>query len=99
MCCFITAYMVKDGALAWRAYSTGNDQEALIGKDFNTANPHYSALSVYADVNGGNKTGSSFKALNKDQLKYPEKDLGIRTWLKPQARLEGWQTGGGPSWG
>lgn len=97
--CHISAYMVKDGALAWRAYSTGNDQDVLIGKDFNAANPHYSALSVYADVNGGNKLGGSFKPLNKDQLKYPEKDLGVRTWLKPQARLEGWQTGGGSTWG
>jgi PQQ-dependent dehydrogenase (methanol/ethanol family) len=97
--CHITAYMVKDGALAWRAYSTGSDQDVLIGKDFNTDNPHYSALSVYADVNGGNKLGGSFKPLNKDQLKYPEKDLGIRTWLKPQARLAGWQTGGGATWG
>jgi len=97
--CYISAYMIKDGALAWRAYSTGSDQEALIGADFNKDNPHYSALSVYQDVNGGNKIGGSFKALTKDQLKFPEADLGIRTWLKPQARKEGWQTGGGPTWG
>lgn len=97
--CHITAYMLKDGALAWRAYSTGSDAEALIGKDFNTDNPHYSALSVYADVNGGNKQGGSYQMVSKDKLMYPEKDLGIRTWLKPQARAEGWQAGGGPTWG
>jgi PQQ-dependent dehydrogenase (methanol/ethanol family) len=97
--CHISAYMVKDGALAWRAYSTGSDKDVLIGKDFNTDNPHYSALSVYADVNGGNKQGGSYQIVSKDQLKYPEKDLGIRTWLKPQARLAGWQTGGGATWG
>lgn len=97
--CYITAYNIKDGALVWRAYSTGPDEEMLIGKDFNQDNPHYSALSVYEDVNGGNKLGGSFKALSKDQLKYPEANLGVRTWLKPQARKDGWQNGGGPTWG
>ncbi|MDR2220496.1 MAG: PQQ-binding-like beta-propeller repeat protein, partial [Methylobacillus sp.] len=55
--CFLAAYNIKDGSLAWKAYSTGPDAEVLIGKDFNKDNPHYSALSVYQDVNGGNKQG------------------------------------------
>ncbi|MDR2220626.1 MAG: PQQ-binding-like beta-propeller repeat protein, partial [Methylobacillus sp.] len=55
--CYMSAYNIKDGSLAWRAYSTGPDAEVLIGKDFNKDNPHYSALSVYQDVNGGNKQG------------------------------------------
>ena len=97
--CFIAAYYIKDGSLAWKAYSTGPDSETLIGKDFNAANPHYSALSAYENVNGGNKEGGSFTALTKDQLKFPEPDLGIRTWLKPQALQDGWQHGGGPVWG
>ena len=97
--CFIAAYNIKDGSLAWKAYSTGPDSETLIGKDFNASNPHFSALSSYQDVNGGNKEAGSFKALTKDQLKFPEADLGLRTWLKPQANQDGWQHGGGPVWG
>jgi PQQ-dependent dehydrogenase (methanol/ethanol family) len=97
--CYLTAYNLKDGSLAWRAYSTGPDAEMLIGDDFNSANPHFNALSVYEDVNGGNQEGGSFKNLALDKIKYPEKELGIRTWLKPQAIKEGWQNGGGPTWG
>ncbi|HEY9210940.1 MAG TPA: PQQ-binding-like beta-propeller repeat protein, partial [Methylotenera sp.] len=97
--CHITAYNIKDGALVWRAYSTGSDKDVLIGDDFNKDNPHFSALSLYEDVNGGNKVGGSFNALSKDKLKFPEKDLGIRTWLKPQARKDGYQNGGGATWG
>jgi lanthanide-dependent methanol dehydrogenase len=97
--CFIAAYNLKDGSLAWKAYSTGPDSEVLIGDDFNKANPHYSALSVYEDVAGGNKQGGSFKAMPKDKLKFPEKDLGVKTWLKPQAVKDGWQHGGGSVWG
>ena len=93
--CFIAAYYLKDGALAWKAYSTGSDAEVLIGADFNQDNPQYSALNVYEDVNGGNKQGGSFKRIANDQLKIGEKELGVRTWLKPQAHLDGWQTGGG----
>ena len=97
--CHITAYNIKDGALVWRAYSTGPDKEVLIGEDFNKANPHFSALSLYEDVNGGNKVGGSFNALAKDKLKFPEADLGVKTWLKPQARKDGHQNGGGATWG
>ena len=97
--CYLTAYNIKDGSLVWRAYSTGPDSEVLIGKGFNEANPHYSALSVYEDVNGGHKQGGSFKPLKKEQLKFPEADLGVRTWLEPQARKDGWQNGGGGTWG
>ena len=93
--CFMAAYYLKDGALAWKAYSTGPDADVLIGKDFNQANPQYSALSVYEDVNGGNKQGGSFKPLPYDQLKTDEPELGIRTWLKPQQEKDGWQNGGG----
>jgi len=93
--CFMAAYYLKDGALAWKAYSTGPDAEVLIGKDFNLANPHYSALSVYEDVNGGNKQGGSFKPLPNNQLKINQPELGVRTWLKPQQEKDGWQNGGG----
>lgn len=97
--CFIAAYHIKDGSLAWKAYSTGPDSEVLIGKDFNQANPHYSALAVYEDIDGGNIEDGSFKALEKEQLEYPVANLGVRTWLKPQAAEDGWQHGGGPVWG
>lgn len=97
--CFIAAYNIKDGSLAWKAYSTGPDSEMLIGADFNKANPQYSALSVYEDVNGGNKQGGSFKKIPNDALKIGEKDLGVKTWLKPQAVKDGWQHGGGSVWG
>ncbi len=97
--CYISAYNIENGTLAWRAYSTGSDKDALIGDDFNKENPHYSALSVYQDVNGGNKEGGSFKPLPKEKLKFPVKDLGIKTWHKPQAAKNGWEQGGGPTWG
>jgi lanthanide-dependent methanol dehydrogenase len=97
--CFIAAYNIKDGSLAWKAYSTGPDSEMLIGADFNKANPQYSALSVYEDVNGGNKQGGSFKKIPNDQLKIGQTDLGVKTWLKPQAVKDGWQHGGGSVWG
>ncbi|MCX7189650.1 MAG: PQQ-binding-like beta-propeller repeat protein [Methylotenera sp.] len=89
----------KDGSLAWKAYSTGPDAEVLIGADFNKDTPEYSALSVYQDVNGGNKQGGSFTALPNNQIKFGEKELGTRTWLKPQAVKDGWQHGGGSVWG
>jgi PQQ-dependent dehydrogenase (methanol/ethanol family) len=97
--CFIAAYNIKDGSLAWKAYSTGPDSEMLIGEGFNKENPQYSALSVYEDVNGGNKQGGSFKKIANDKLKVGEKDLGVKTWLKPQAVKDGWQHGGGSVWG
>ncbi|HEY8117811.1 MAG TPA: methanol/ethanol family PQQ-dependent dehydrogenase [Methylophilaceae bacterium] len=97
--CFLAAYNIHDGTLAWKAYSTGPDSDVLIGPDFNAANPQYNALSVYEDVNGGNKVGGYFKALSKDKLKFPETDLGLKTWHKPQAAQNGWQHGGGPVWG
>ncbi|HEY8098306.1 MAG TPA: PQQ-dependent dehydrogenase, methanol/ethanol family [Methylobacter sp.] len=93
--CFMTAYNLKDGTLAWKAYSTGSDNEMLIGDDFNHANPQYSALSVYEDVNGGNKQGGSFKRIPTEQLVINQPDLGLRTWLKPQALENGWEHGGG----
>ena len=97
--CFMAAYNLKDGSLAWKAYSTGPDAEVLIGKDFNKDTPLYSALSVYEDVNGGNKQGGSFKKIDTAKLKGGEKDLGLKTWLKPQAVKDGWQHGGGSVWG
>ena len=97
--CFLAAYNLKDGSLAWKAYSTGPDAEVLIGADFNSANPQYSALSVYKDINGGNKQGGSFEALKLSEIKIGEKELGTRTWLKPQAVKDGWQHGGGSTWG
>jgi lanthanide-dependent methanol dehydrogenase len=93
--CFIAAYYLKDGALAWKAYSTGSDKDVMIGADFNKANPQYSALSVYEDINGGNKQGGSFKPLPSEKLKINEPELGTRTWLKPQQEKDGWQNGGG----
>ncbi|MGB4813317.1 MAG: PQQ-dependent dehydrogenase, methanol/ethanol family [Methylophilaceae bacterium] len=97
--CAMTALNLKDGSVAWKAYSTGPDAEMLIGPEFNKDNPQYSALSVYQDVNGGNKQGGSFKKIPNDQLKIGEKELGTRTWLKPQAVKDGWQHGGGSIWG
>ncbi|MEZ0231631.1 MAG: methanol/ethanol family PQQ-dependent dehydrogenase [Methylophilaceae bacterium] len=97
--CFIAAYNLKDGSLAWKAYSTGPDAEVLIGADFNKENPQYSALSVYEDVNGGNKEGGSFKPIANDKLVIGQKELGTRTWLKPQAVKNGWEHGGGSVWG
>ena len=97
--CFMAAFNAKDGSLAWKAYSTGPDAEVLIGADFNSANPQYSALSVYKDINGGNKQGGSFEALKAGEIKIGEKELGTRTWLKPQAVKDGWQHGGGSTWG
>ncbi len=93
--CFMAAYYLKDGALAWKAYSTGPDAEVLIGADFNQQNPQYNALSVYEDVNGGNKKGGSFKPLASDKMKINQPELGVRTWLKPQQEKDGWQHGGG----
>lgn len=93
--CFIAAYYLKDGSLAWKAYSTGSDEDALIGDDFNKSNPQYSALSVYEDINGGNKQGGSFQPIPSDDLKVGEKNLGVRTWLIPQQEKDGWQQGGG----
>jgi lanthanide-dependent methanol dehydrogenase len=93
--CFIAAYYLKDGALAWKAYSTGSDKDVMIGADFNKANPQYSALSVYEDINGGNKQGGSFKPLAIEKVNISEPELGTRTWLKPQAVKDGWQNGGG----
>ena len=93
--CFMAAYYLKDGSLAWKAYSTGPDAEVLIGKDFNQANPQYNALSVYKDINGGNKEGGSFEPLPIDQIRMNEAELGVRTWLKPQQEKDGWQHGGG----
>ena len=97
--CFMAAYNAKDGSLAWKAYHSGPDSEILIGEGFNSANPQYSALSVYKDVNGGNKQGGSFEAMKAGEIKVGEKELGTRTWLKPQAVKDGWQHGGGSVWG
>lgn len=97
--CFLTAYNIKDGSIFWRAYGSGSDADVLIGKDFNKENPQYSAISVYEDINGGNKEGGSFKPIPANKLKFPETDLGIKTWLKPQAIKDGWQHGGGSTWG
>ena len=87
--CFLVAYNAKDGSLAWKAWSTGPDTDVLIGEGFNKDNPQYSALSVYRDINGGNKQGGSFEALKLSEMKIGEKDLGTRTWLKPQAVKDG----------
>ena len=97
--CFIAAYNLKDGSLAWKAYSTGPDSETLHDKKTNSENPQYNALSVYEDVNGGNKIGGSFKPLPLEKMKIGEQELGTRTWLKPQAVKDGWQHGGGSVWG
>ena len=50
-------------------------------------------------MNGGNKQGGSFKRLPIEKLKFPETELGVKTWLKPQAVKDGWQHGGGSVWG
>ena len=43
---YVTAYNLKDGSQAWRAYATGPDEEMLIGKDFNEHNPHYGRFGL-----------------------------------------------------
>ena len=71
----------------------------LIGADFNSSNPQYSALSVYEEVprydSWFKRNLSSFKPLPNEQLKIGEPELGVRTWLKPQQEKDGWQNGGG----
>jgi lanthanide-dependent methanol dehydrogenase len=37
----VTAYDISNGKQVWRAYSTGPDNELLLGDKFNAANPHY----------------------------------------------------------
>src|SRR5216110_2847623 len=37
----VTAYDIKTGQQAWRAYSMGPDEEVLLADDFNAANPHF----------------------------------------------------------
>lgn len=97
--CFIVAYSIKDGSQLWKAYSTGPDSETLHDANTNKENPQYNVLSVYEDVNGGNREGGSFKRLPFNKLKIGEQELGTRTWLKPQAVKDGWQHGGGSVWG
>jgi glucose dehydrogenase len=48
--CFIAAYNIKDGSLAWKAFSTGSDADALIGADFNKENPPDSLAAVLGSV-------------------------------------------------
>lgn len=47
--CFIAAYSTKDGALAWKAYSTGPDEDVLIGKN-STKQIHNIALYRYTRI-------------------------------------------------
>jgi lanthanide-dependent methanol dehydrogenase len=96
--CFMAAYYLKDGALAWKAYSTGPDADVLIGENFNKDNPQYSALNVYEEIpkfDEYKRNLSYFKPVPNEQLKIGEPELGMRTWLKPQAVKDGWQNGGG----
>ncbi|MEE9521495.1 MAG: methanol/ethanol family PQQ-dependent dehydrogenase [candidate division NC10 bacterium] len=37
----VTAYNINTGKRVWRAYSTGPDEDLLLNRDFNAANPHY----------------------------------------------------------
>ena len=37
----VTAYNINTGKQVWRAYSTGPDEDLLLNRDFNAANPHY----------------------------------------------------------
>ncbi len=37
----LAAYDIKTGEQKWKHYATGPDDEVGIGKDFNSANPHY----------------------------------------------------------
>jgi len=43
---YVTAYNIKDGKQAWRAYATGPDEEIKLAKDFNSANPHYGQFGL-----------------------------------------------------
>jgi len=97
--CFMAAYYLENGQLAWKAYSTGSDADVLIGRDFNKVNPQYNVLNVYENTtrydNLYKREFLAFKPLPYDQLKTNEAELGIRTWLKPQQVKDGWQNGGG----
>ncbi|MFL1875392.1 methanol/ethanol family PQQ-dependent dehydrogenase [Hansschlegelia beijingensis] len=46
---YVTAYDVKTGAQKWRAYATGPDNELLLAKDFNSANPQYGQFNLGTD--------------------------------------------------
>jgi methanol dehydrogenase (cytochrome c) subunit 1 len=42
----VNAVDLTTGALKWRSYATGPDEDMLIGKDFNKANPHYGQFGL-----------------------------------------------------
>jgi lanthanide-dependent methanol dehydrogenase len=41
---WVAAYNVADGKLAWKAYSMGPDEDIKLGRDFNSANPHFGQM-------------------------------------------------------
>lgn len=43
---YVTAYDLKDGSQAWRAYATGSDQDLLLGQDFNEKTPQYGRFGL-----------------------------------------------------
>jgi len=43
---YVTAYNIKDGKQAWRAYATGPDEDIKLAKDFNSHNPHYGQFGL-----------------------------------------------------
>jgi PQQ-dependent dehydrogenase (methanol/ethanol family) len=38
---WVASYRVRDGALVWKAFSMGPDEDLRLAADFNAANPHY----------------------------------------------------------
>ncbi|MFL5250862.1 MAG: methanol/ethanol family PQQ-dependent dehydrogenase [Myxococcales bacterium] len=83
---WVAAYGVKDGKLAWKAYSMGPDEDIRLAKDFNSANPQY------GQADQGTKTWP------KDQWKVG----GGTTWgwysYDPELNLIYYSTGNPGTW-
>jgi alcohol dehydrogenase (cytochrome c)/methanol dehydrogenase (cytochrome c) subunit 1 len=43
---WVAAYNVKDGKRAWKAYSMGPDEDVMLDKDFNKANPQHGGAGM-----------------------------------------------------
>jgi alcohol dehydrogenase (cytochrome c)/methanol dehydrogenase (cytochrome c) subunit 1 len=83
---WLAAYGVKDGKLAWKAYSMGPDEDIRLAKDFNSANPQYG------------QTDQGTKTWPKDQWKIG----GGTTWgwysYDPELNLLYYSTGNPGTW-
>jgi lanthanide-dependent methanol dehydrogenase len=82
----VTAYNINTGQQVWRAYSTGPDEEMLLGPDFNAAHPEYG------------RTGEGTKTWQGDAWQQG----GGTTWgwytYDPQLNLLYYSTGNPGTW-